>query len=72
MPYPEKKNKVFSNINGIHVHENEKYVTETMYIPIPSIEKALSAIETNVIGRLPNFETVNTFMSVPTKVNIEV
>lgn len=43
-----------------------------MYIPIPSIEKAQSAIDTSVIGRLPNLATVNTFISVPIKVNIEV
>jgi hypothetical protein len=63
---------VFSNTIGTQVHENEKYVTETMCIPIPSIEKALSAIETNVIGRLPNLDTVSTFMSVPIKVKIDV
>lgn len=43
-----------------------------MCIPIPSIEKAQSAIDINVIGRLPNLETVKTFKSVPIKVNIEV
>lgn len=41
-------------------------------MPIPSIEKAQSAIETKVIGRFPNLATVNTFNNVPTNVKTEV